>query len=474
MAEDTQNRLFERHTIRPVPLTDRHGSGRGLFGIWLGINMLPLTVVTGALATALFGLTFWWGLIAIVIGNVIGGVFMALHAVQGPRLGVPQMLQARGQFGAHGAALIVAIALVMFLGFFVSNLVVGAQALHEVVAGIDVTTGIALATAISLAISIIGLKVIKAFVTAWAVVIGTLTVVCFVWLGVTGLPDGALSSGSFTTVGFFATVAIGAVWQAAYAPYVSDYSRYLPARTGARGAFWGTYGGSVLSSVLMMILGALIGAAVPDAEPMAGLTAVMGGFGPFVLLSFALASASTNAGNIYCAMLNALTLGETMRKGWRPGARSRVTATVILHLAGLAIAVLGQGDFLVNFKNFILLLLYVLIPWSAINLVDYFAVRQGVYDVDDFFAIDGGRYGYWNWTALVVYVLGLVVQIPFAVTEFYTGPLAVRLGGVDVAWIVGLAVSGGVYYLVARRKGIAPVPTHAPASHQEPTAVPGA
>jgi hypothetical protein len=87
--------LLERNTIGPIPPNERSGSPRGLFGIWFGINMLPLTVVTGVLATPVFGLPFWWGVAAVVIGNLVGGVFMALHASQGPQLGVPQMIQGR-------------------------------------------------------------------------------------------------------------------------------------------------------------------------------------------------------------------------------------------------------------------------------------------------------------------------------------------------------------------------------------------
>ncbi|WP_166354077.1 purine-cytosine permease family protein [Phytoactinopolyspora limicola] len=444
-------RVLERHTIGPIPLAERHGSGKGLFGIWLGVNMLPLTVVTGAIATVVFALPFWWAFVAIVLGNVVGGIFMALHAVQGPQLGVPQMLQARGQFGARGAALIVVIALVMFLGFFISNLVVGAQALHHVVPGLSVTAGICIAASISLVISIFGLRLIRAIVSLWAVVIGALVVMSLIWIGTNGAADGVLS-GEFNAVGFFSVMAIGAVWQKAYAPYVSDYSRYLPAGFGARGAFWGTYGGSVLSTIFVMSLGALVGAAAPGSEPMAGLGNLLGGLGTVVLLAFAVASASTNAGNIYCAMLNTLTIGETFRKGWLPGLRGRIVTTVALHAVGLVVAIAGQGDFLVNFKNFILLLLYVLVPWSAINLVDYFLVRRGHYDVEAFFAADGGRYGYWNWTALGVYALGVAVQVPFAVTELYTGPIARAIGGVDLAWMFGLVVSGGVYYLLARRR----------------------
>ena len=34
--------------------------------------------------------------------------------------------------------------------------------------------------------------------------------------------------------------------------------------------------------------------------------------------------------------------------------------------------------------------------------------------------------------------------------EVFVGPFARMLGGVDVAWLVGLIVSGGVYWLMSR------------------------
>ena len=108
---------IEKHTIYQIPLDQRHGKARHLFTLWLGANINVLTVVTGALATTLFGQSFLWGSMAIVFGNLVGAIFMALHAAQGPRLGVPQMVQSRGQFGARGAAFVVALVVFMYLGY---------------------------------------------------------------------------------------------------------------------------------------------------------------------------------------------------------------------------------------------------------------------------------------------------------------------------------------------------------------------
>lgn len=451
----TGGRLFtvERQTIAPIPEDERHGTSRGLVAIWFGMNMTPLAVVTGATATTVLGLSLGWAIVAVLVGNMLGGIGMALHAAQGPRLGVPQMLQARGQFGAYGAAVIVLVALVMFVGYFSSNLVVAAGSVHQIAPGMDEVGTLLLCTAISLVVSVFGHDLVRR-ITAWSsYVVGALVLVAFVRLLSGGALGAVVHEGRFSASGFLGMLAIGVVWQLTYAPYVSDYSRYMPRDTGARGAFWGSYSGCVASSALLMVLGAAVGLASHGADTMSGLDELLGPLIGFVVLfGFALAATAGNSVNAYCSSLCALTLGETFRRGWVPGVRARLATTAVLHLVGLWIAVEAQSGFATAYFSFLSILLYVLIPWSAVNLVDYYLVRRGDYDVDAFFRADGGGYGRWNAGALLVFALGVLLQIPFMMTNVYTGPIATALGGVDVAWLVGLAVSCVLYHQLARRR----------------------
>lgn len=150
-------------------------------------------------------------------------------------------------------------------------------------------------------------------------------------------------------------------------------------------------------------------------------------------------------------MLCALTLAENARPGWIPGVRARVVTTLVLHIVGAYIAIGASADFLANYYDFVSVLLYVLIPWSAINLVDYYLVHHGSYTVTDFYRADGGRYGRWNPAALGVYAVALAAQLPFMVTTLYTGPFAETLAYTDIAWVVGLVVAGGLYYAFSGR-----------------------
>jgi NCS1 family nucleobase:cation symporter-1 len=443
---------LEISTIQPIPPHERHGSARDLFTVWFGSNLMLLTIVTGGLAVTVFALPFGWALAALALGNLLGAVFMALHAAQGPTLGVPQMIQTRGQFGSVGSLLVVGIVIVMYVGFLASNLVLGGQALATLVSGSSSMPGIALVGILSVIATIYGYDLIHAYTRWMTYVSGAVLVLTVAWIiWVHGLPADFLQRQNFTWVGFLGTLSAAALWQIAYAPYVSDYSRYMPAATGSRPAFWASYWGCSLGSFLPMGLGALVGLAAPRGNLIAGLAILTQGITPLVLIVFSVGIAAANAMNLYCGALSALTFGQTLWPRWSPGPQARsVTAVALFGLSALA-AVLGEAAFMVNYEHFILLLLYVLVPWTAINLVDYYLLKHGVYDVDSFFRQDGGIYGRVNVAAVTCYGVGIVVQIPFIASSLYTGPIARALGGIDLSWIVGLVVTSPAYYWMAQR-----------------------
>jgi NCS1 family nucleobase:cation symporter-1 len=441
---------LEIQTIQPISPADRHGTARDLFTVWFGSNLMLLTIITGALAVTSYKLPFAWATTAIVFGNLAGGVFMALHAAQGPTLGVPQMVQTRGQFGSLGALLVVGVVIVMYVGFFASNLVVGGQAIEAVAPRLHHDWGIVLMGVISVLGAILGYDLIHAYARVVSYVSGAVLALAFAWiLAVHGLPADFGARGAVTTEGVLGTVSAAALWQIAYAPYVSDYSRYMPAGTGARGAFWASYWGCTLGSILPMILGVVIALCIQDDKVIGGLGTLTDRIAPFVLAVFAIGMIVANAMNIYCGALSTLTFGQTLLPRWSPHARARSVTSVVLLAIALVLALRGSDSFLKSYTVFIDALLYVLVPWTAINLVDYYLVHHGRYDVESFLRVDGGIYGRVNSAAVACYLLGIVVQIPFMSTTLYTGIIAHRLGGADVSWIVGLVVTSPVYYWLA-------------------------
>jgi NCS1 family nucleobase:cation symporter-1 len=443
---------LEINTIQPIPADARHGTARDLFSVWFGSNLTLLTIVTGGLAVTVFALPFAWAVAGLVLGNLVGAIFMALHAAQGPTLGVPQMIQTRGQFGSLGSLLVVGIVIVMYLGFLASNLVLGGEAIADVTRGLSDVPGIVLVGILSVIAAIFGHDLIHAYARIMTYVSGVVLFVTVGWIvWVHGLPAGFLTRNSATPAGFLGTVSAAALWQIAYAPYVSDYSRYMPRDTGARTAFWATYWGCTLGSLLPMILGAIVGLGSTEKSLVAGLATLTHGIAPLVLIVFSIGVATANAMNLYCGVLSVLTFGQTLFPNWAPRAAARALISLVLFSLSLAGALLGKDSFLASYTDFILLLLYVLVPWTAVNLVDYYLLRHGEYDVTAFFRPDGGIYGRINGAAVQCYIIGILVQLPFVVSPLYTGPAARAMGGIDLSWIVGLAVTGPVYYWLAGR-----------------------
>jgi purine-cytosine permease-like protein len=69
----------------------------------------------------------------------------------------------------------------------------------------------------------------------------------------------------------------------------------------------------------------------------------------------------------------------------------------------------------------------------------------------------GNIYGSWGLRGIAAYAIGFISMIPFFYIydgveqrEVYVGPLAKALGSIDIAWLVGLIVSGLVYYWFSR------------------------
>jgi NCS1 family nucleobase:cation symporter-1 len=193
---------LEISTIQQIPLDQRHGTAADLFTVWFGSNLMLLTIVTGGLAVTVFHLPFTWAVIALIVGNLVGAVFMALHAAQGPTLGVPQMIQTRGQFGSLGSLLVVGIVIVMYVGFLASNLVLGGEALSTLAPGISDSPGIALVGVLSVVAAIYGHDLIHAYARVMTYVCGLALLLSFAWIiWVHGLPADFLTRNSVSVAG---------------------------------------------------------------------------------------------------------------------------------------------------------------------------------------------------------------------------------------------------------------------------------
>src|SRR6266568_2956253 len=269
-------RYVENRHIDHIPAGARHGKPWHQFAFWWGGNVNVFNVVLGGVTVSI-GLTFWWALTAITIGTLIGALLIALHATQGPRLGVPQSIQSRGQFGFYGAAFMFPAVLLLNVGFIAAELVIQAQAMTGVTTALSIPAWILILAIPSVVIGIFGYRWIHWVMQATAVVVGVSLVIMFAQ----GLRYGALPAREMTlarpTFGLFlAGVALLVIDMLSFGPFVSDYTRYLPANTSGRRLFWAIYAGSVLATFFSCAIGAYLAALLPSLGPVAAIGAVSG------------------------------------------------------------------------------------------------------------------------------------------------------------------------------------------------------
>lgn len=444
----------EVRSIDYIPESERHGKVSNLFFIWFTSNMQITTIVTGALGIVL-GLNLAGTLLAILLGNAVGAVFMAYHSAQGPKLGIPQMIQSRAQFGFYGAILPLILVIVMYLGYFATSAVLGGQALAGWL-GVPIDTAIILVSTVNIVLAIVGYDLIHHY-ERWA---GYLFAIVFAILTIrlwNMYPTHAIAVGHFTWSTFLLAISISTTWQITYAPYVADYSRYLPVSTSIRQCFGYTYLGSVIGTVWMMSLGAVamsFAATAFNANSVAFVANKIGG--PLANLVFpviVLGIIGVNVLNLYGAFMSTTTTLHAI-KPWTFGVMSRVAIVLAAGVVGTVLAIWGQGNFLNNYSNFLLLVLYVLIPWTAINLTDFYLVRRGHYDIASILHA-GGQYPRFSARALITFFVTIAVEVPFIDTTLYEGPIAKAMGGADISWIVGLLLASVLYYVLMRPERLA-------------------
>jgi len=445
---------IEVRSIDYVPLNERHGKLWHLGPLWFMSNAQIATLAVGLISITTGG-NLVWSLIAIVLGALVGTFFMAFHSAQGPQLGLPQMIQSRPQFGYVGALLIWLFVYVQYFGFNIFNSILAGQALHTTVHGSD-KLWFVVVTAVALVVALIGYDLIHRFerylAYGFILIFGVFTVGA---LSTLHFPAGSLSLSGFHWTPFLAQFGIVAGYQISWAPYVSDYSRYLPPDVTVRKTFQWTYWGSALGAIWLMCLGTVLAAAIKTGDTFDAVKAiniagdkVFSGFGAVALIFSAVGLISVMAINMYGGSLTLISAIDSFRPV-RATLAVRITTIALTAALSLVGALAASADFLTNFDNFLLLILYFFIPWTAVNLVDYYLVRRGHYAIAEIFN-PRGLYGRWGWRGITAYTVGFLAMVPFFSTGLFTGFAAKALGGADISLFIGLPVAGVLYYVFGR------------------------
>jgi nucleobase:cation symporter-1, NCS1 family len=441
----------EVRSIDYVPLNERHGKVWSQGPLWFMSNAQIATLAVGTFSVTGGG-NLIWSMLAIIGGVLFGTFFMAFHSAQGPQLGLPQMIQSRPQFGYVGALLVWAFAYLQYAGFNIFNTILAGDALHSTVGGPS-KMWIVVATLVAAIVALVGYDLIHG-VERWLTA-GFLIIFGLLTIGVCTLPypAGSFDLGGFKWTPFLIQFGAVAGYQISWAIYVSDYSRYLPPSVTVRLTFLWTYWGSALGAIWLMCLGAALAAwAGANFDTIASLKAagdhVFSGFGAIALVFSTLGLISVTALNMYGGSLTLISAIDSFKK-IRPTATLRILTIGFTAVLSLIPALLIGENFLTNFEDFLLLVLYLFVPWTAVNLVDYYIVRRGHYAVAEIFN-PHGMYGRWGWRGITSYLVGFAAMLPFLSTSKYTGFVAAGLNGADISMFVGLPVAGILYWVLAK------------------------
>ena len=441
---------IEARGMEPIPENARYGSVGRIFTVWFTPNLVPAAFFIGTLVTLDFlKLGFVTGLLAIVVGNLVGSFFVALLSTMGPKLGLAQMPAARLPFGKS----IVVPGILNWLstiGWDGINSLFGAYALTILIPGLPFIAALLIIVLCQGALGIFGYEAIHTFEKYAAIVLGVMFVI--LTISILGKADTSLTdgfSGADQIGAFIAMVAIVASFVLAWALYASDYSRYLPSNASTRSIFWYTLAGMTIASGWLEILGLLVASKATGGESSQTIYDVLGGSGAIVaslaMVAIAIGTVAVNAMNDYTGSLSLLAAGLRIKRIY--------SAATVAVLGFLFTLVLNTGDFATNFTNFLLFISYWISPFVGVVLADWWLRRRqaDANSIVDFSRLPSGTVG------LVALVVGFVVGIPFQNSSLgysWGGPFnyitATYLHGADLAYYVGGAVAFLIYWFGAR------------------------
>ncbi|HEY8677707.1 MAG TPA: cytosine permease [Candidatus Dormibacteraeota bacterium] len=427
----------EPYSIEHIPFAERHGHSRQLLWLWLAANLTIADYAIGFVPVAI-GLPLLPALLALALGNMLGGVVLAWSAAMGPAAGFPQMFIGRRAFGRIGGYIPAGLNWLSTAGWFTVNTILGAFAVQLLLPAIPfVGAAIALVGAQTLLV-IYGHNVIQVFERYMAGILGLLFAIALI----VALTHGSTISqwhptrGANTLALFAIVLAISFSYIMSWSPYASDYSRYLPEITSRSYLAVYVFVGAAVASFLTEVVGVLVAILAPGAaSSVAALKVAMGGFGSIAVVAVILGAMTANVLNLYSNTMSARVLDVRLPR-WQ--------LAIVGGILGFLLALIGYQRFTQNYANFLVALDYWIMPWLAVVLLDYYRLGHRR-------AIEFSQTPAWNASGLIAFAVGLAVSLPFMAEMFFTGPLASWFGGADFGYFIGFIVAGCVYLLLNRR-----------------------
>jgi NCS1 family nucleobase:cation symporter-1 len=446
---------IEAHGMEPIPTSARYGSVGRLFTVWFTPNLTPAAFFIGTLVTLDFlKLGFVTSILAILVGNLLGAVFVGILSTMGPKTGMAQLPVGRLPFG-KSIVLPGLLNWLSMIGWDGINNLFGAVAFTLIFPAVPFGVALILIVVAQAAVGIVGYEAIHQLEKWGAVVLGILFVVLS--LTILGQADTSLSdgfSGADQIGAFVAYVAIVASFVFTWSLYASDYSRYLPEGTSSPAIARNVILGTVLSTAWLEILGLLVATKATGGQTSDTIFALLGGSGNIIaglaMVAIVLGTVAVNCLNDYTGSLSLQAAGLRVKRIY--------SAAIVAALGFVWTLYLKSSNFTADFTNFLLFLSYWIAPYVGIVLADWLlrGRRADVSRLSDFAKLPSGV------LALAALAAGFIVGIPFQNSSLgyaWGGPFnwvtANYLHGADLAYYVGGSVAFLIYW-IARRGELRP------------------
>ncbi|MGW4099662.1 purine-cytosine permease family protein [Mycobacterium sp. NPDC004974] len=432
----------ETHGIAPLAADQRYGHPARLFTVWFAPQVNMTGVFTGTLAITL-GLGFWLGLLAMVIGTVLGSAVVAYLSTWGPRTGAGQLPNARMAFGG----LVVVPGILQWGSSIAWDALVGlfgGEALAALL-GIPFWSAVLIVLAVQGVVGFFGYELIHRLQAVLTVILFiTFAVFTVKLVGGHDIVVAPSAAGADLAGAFVFEVTIALSLAISWASYAADFSRYLPSDSPRRQVFGYSFAGIVLGYIFVQGIG-IAAASVIGEHTADGVHAVMGGglLGGLALLVIALAAIGSGVMNDYSGSLALQTIGVRVR---RP-----VSAIIVTALAFGLILWLHAADTATRFTDVLLLVSYWIPAFVAVIVVDWAIRTRGRSSIDPSAELTGRRDAV---AALVTFLVAYVIAVPFMNTTLIQGAVATAWHGADLAYFVNFLVAlllYGGYRLLTRR-----------------------
>ena len=320
--------------------------------IWFGAGVSIAEILTG---TYLAPLGFGKGLLAIVLGHVIGCIMLFLAGVIGGKARHSAMETVKMSFGQKGSLLFSVLNVLQLVGWTAIMIYDGALAADGVISTGRwvwcLVIGVLIILWILIGITNLG-KVNVVAMTALFIL--TLILCKVIFFG-----GGAVGVASDESMTFGAAVELSVAMPLSWLPLISDYTREAKEPVKATAVSAVTYG---IVSSWMYVIG--MGAAIYTGEYDIAQIMVKAGLGIAGLLIIVFSTVTTTFLDAYSAGISS----ESIVSGWN-GKYIAVIVTVI----GTIGAIVYPMD---NITDFLYLIGSVFAPMIAIQIADFFLLKK--------------------------------------------------------------------------------------------------